>query len=88
MKTIIAAISVAIAAAFGAVRIYSVTRGDLPAVEKVKKVHAELARIADKLGALAATTEPAWDDAVAAAFSDALEVLAQALIDQLEEENS
>lgn len=83
MKTILAAINLVLAAGFGALRIYRVSKGDEPSVEKVVKVRDELARILDKLDKLAVTTIPEWDDSLADILSVSLEAIASALIEQL-----
>lgn len=84
MKTIIAAINLVISAAFGALRIYKISKGPDAVVDKVKKVRDELAKIIDKLQGLAATTDPTWDDTLAGALSASLESVASLIIEQLE----
>jgi len=84
LKTILAAINLVIAAGFGALRIWKASNGDLPIVDKVKKVRSELATILSKLEKLAATTEPEWDDTLAGALSASLEAVAGTIIEQLE----
>jgi hypothetical protein len=88
MRTIIAAINLLITAGFGAIRINRISKIDLPVLDKVVKVRDELAKILGKLEVLATTTEPEWDDILASTLSGMLEVVAQNIIDQLEEERT
>ena len=87
MKTIIAAINLLIAAAFGALKIYKVSKGDGEIVDKVKAVRDELVKIIDKLDSLAKTTDPTWDDTLASALSVTLESVASVIIENLEGES-
>ena len=84
MKTILAAINLVIAAGFGALRIWKVSKSSDPVADKVKKVRDELAKVLGKLEKLAATTEPEWDDTLASVLSASLEAIASTLIEQLE----
>jgi len=88
MRTILAAINLVIAAGFGALRIWKVAHGDLPVVDKVKKIRDELAKIISKLETLAASTAPEWDDTLAGALSGSLEAVAGTIIEQLEGDGS
>lgn len=84
MRTIIAAINLVLTTGFGALRIWKVSKEDLPIIEKIKRVRDELAKIIGKLEALAASTPPEWDDTLANALSGVLEAVATAIIEQLE----
>jgi len=78
------AISLAIAAGFGALRIWKTANGDGTTAEKVQDVHAELSKIVSKLEAYGANTVPTWDDDLASVLSDVLDILAENIIEQLE----
>ena len=84
MKTIIAAINLVLAAGFGALNIWKVSKGDEPASEKVDKVRDELNKIVEKLEKLALTTAPEWDDTLADILSTAIEAIANTIIERLE----
>ena len=86
MKTVLAAINLLIAAAFGALKIYRIGKGSASTVEKIQGVRTQLERIINKLDTLAKTTDPTWDDSLASALSSALEVVAESLIESLEED--
>jgi len=87
MKTIIAWINLLIAAVFGALKIYKVSKGVGEVADKVKAVRDELAKIIDKLDSLAKTTDPTWDDTLASALSVTLESVASVIIENLEAES-
>ena len=84
MRTIVSAISLVIAAGFGAIRIHKAARGSGSSVEKIMAVYDELSLIIDKLQTLAAATEPTWDDTLASSLSEAIDVIAENVIAQLE----
>ena len=84
MKTIMAAISLAVATGFGALRIWKVAKGDGSTKDKIAAVHNELAKIIDKLENYATHTEPVWDDNLAIVLSDVLDAIAENVIDELE----
>lgn len=86
MSTILAAINLVIAMGWGALRIWKMSKENLPVVDRVKKVRDELAAILNKLEKLAEKTKPTWDDTLAGSLSIALEAIAEAIIAQLEEE--
>ena len=83
MGVIVSAISLVIAAGFGAIRIWRTAKGEGNPVEKITAVHGELAKIVGKLDALALKTEPTWDDTLADVLAGALDVIAENVIDQL-----
>jgi len=84
MKAILAGISLVISAAYGAIKIWKISKGDLLPAEKVGAIHVELAKIVGKLEVLAQNTEPTWDDTLAVSLAGILDVVAENLIDQLE----
>ncbi len=85
MGVIVSAISLVIAAGFGAIRIWRTAKGDGTLTEKITAVHGELAKIVSKLDNLAQKTEPTWDDTLANVLASALDVIAENVIDQLGE---
>ena len=84
MKAIFAGIGLAISAVYGAIKIWGIAKGSGTATDKVAGIRDQLAKILDKLQALAKNTDPTWDDALADSLSDILDVIADNLIDQLE----
>ena len=84
MKLIVSAISLVIAAGFGALRIWKAASGQVTSEEKIKAVHAELVKIVSKFDKLAEQTDPTWDDTLADVLSEALDAIAENIISQLE----
>jgi len=83
MKTIMSAISLAIAAGFGAIRIWKIAKADGTVAAKIEDVHAELSKIISKLESYAANTVPTWDDSLADVLSGVLDVIAENVITEL-----
>jgi DNA-binding ferritin-like protein len=85
MKAVIAAINLAISAGFAYMRLRKILKEDISDAEKVEKIRDELEKVLNKLSALAEATDPTWDDALASILSDAIQAIANGLIDALGE---
>lgn len=83
IKTIVASINLFIVAVRGGFKIYAATKSDGSIEEKVAAIHVQLEKILDKLKALAAATEPEWDDAFTETLAEIERAIAEALIEQL-----
>jgi len=84
MKAILAGINLLIAAGFGAIKIWKISKSDDLPVDKIGLVRDELNKILDKLDKLAAETTPEWDDTLSGILSTAVEAIAGTIIEQLE----
>jgi len=83
IKTIVASINLLIVAVRGGFKIYAAATGEGTIGEKTAKIHVALQAILEKLKALAAATEPEWDDALAETLAEIEKAIAENLIEQL-----
>jgi len=83
MRTILASINAIITAVFAARKIYIIARGEGEVVDKVKAIKEQLARVLNRLDALAQSTDPTWDDQLVNVLSDALNLIAETIISEL-----
>lgn len=84
IKTILAAINVAIAAIRAAFAIKKVVKSEGTVAEKIAGVSAELSKVAEKFQALTNETPATWDDDFADALKEILDVIAENLIEELQ----
>ena len=84
MKTILAAINVAIAAVRGAFAIKRCVEGDGTVPEKIAAVSNELAKVTEKLQVLTQETPATWDDAFAEGLHEILVAIAENVVNELE----
>jgi|GEM_PF-5474293 len=83
MRTILASINAIITAVFAARKIYIIARGEGEVVDKVQAIKEQLARVLNRLDALAQSTDPTWDDQLVNVLSDALSMIADTIISEL-----
>ena len=83
IKTILAAINLAISAVRGAFAIKGVIESEGTIPEKIAAVSEELSAVTTKLQALSKETAATWDDSFADALKDILDAIATNVIEEL-----